>query len=490
MSGTSLPNPLSTPGVYIQEIPVLPASIVSVPTAVPVFVGYTQIAMENKAGDLLQTPFQIDSIMEYQQYFGGAYSETGLVVNIDTSQTPPVATPSVNPATASKYNMYYAVETYFDNGGGTCYIDSLAVYNSANPVISVSDYLVSGIFRPELQKYNDITLVVCPDAINMPTGNNYYELQSAVIAHCVMMQNRMAVMDVYRNPGYTWQQDVAALRNADMSTTPVTGLTVQMPENFKFAAVYFPRLETDVQYSFQDPGVTVNLMNGATLLSTTTLDKLKTTNSQAYYAAYNVLNNNLEMLLPAAPAMVGIFAAVDDASGVWTAPANIGVIDALSPEVKVSAFDQGEYLNIDPVAGLSINAIRSFPGRGAAIVWGARTLAGNDNEWRYISVRRFFFMVEQSIKNAIEPFVFATNDNNTWTRVKAMIGNYLTELWRQGALMGTTPKEAFYVNVGLGETMTELDLWEGRMIVQIGLSVVRPAEFIILQFMQMMQTAS
>jgi phage tail sheath protein FI len=490
MSGTSLPNPLSTPGVYIQEIPTLPASIVSVPTAVPVFVGYTQIAQQNTAGDLLQTPYQIDNIMEYQQYFGGAYSETGIVVNIDTSQTPPVATPSVNPATASKYNMFYAVETYFDNGGGTCYIFSLALYNPANPVINVSDYLVSGLFRPELQKQNDITLVVCPDAINMPTGNNYYELWSGVIAHCVLMQNRMAVMDVYRNTGYTWQQDVAALRNNDTSTTPVTGLTVQQPENFKFAAVYFPRLETDVEYTFADPAVTVNLMNGTTLLSTTTLDKLKTTNSQAYYAAYNVVQNNLEMLLPAAPAMVGIYASVDDSSGVWTAPANVGVLDALDVEVQVSAFDQGQYLNIDPVAGLSINAIRSFPGRGAAIVWGARTLAGNDNEWRYISVRRFFFMVEQSIKNAIEPFVFATNDNNTWTRVKAMIGNYLTELWRQGALMGTTPKESFYVYVGLGETMTELDLWEGRMIVQIGLSVVRPAEFIILQFMQMMQTAS
>ena len=490
MSGTSLPNPLSTPGVYIQEIPVLPASIVSVPTAVPVFVGYTQMAMENIANDLLQTPFQIDNIMEYQQYFGSAYPEPGIVVNIDTSQTPPVATPSVNPATASKYNMFYAIETYFDNGGGTCYIFSLGLYNPANPVISLSDYLVSGEFRPELQKYNDITLVVCPDATNMPTGNNFYSLQSAVIAHCVLMQNRMAVMDVYRNPGYTWQQDVAALRNADQSTTPVTGLTVQQPENFKFAAVYFPRIETDVQYVFQDPGVTVNLMNGSTLLSTTTLDKLKTTNSQAYYAAYNVIQNNLEMLLPASPAMVGIYASVDDASGVWTAPANVGVLDALDLEVQVSAFDQGQYLNIDPVAGLSINAIRSFPGRGAAIVWGARTLAGNDNEWRYIPVRRFFFMVEQSIKNAIEPFVFATNDNNTWTRVKAMIGNYLTELWKQGALMGTTPKEAFYVNVGLGETMTELDLWEGSMFVQIGMSVVRPAEFIILQFMQMMQTAS
>ncbi|HEV9035128.1 MAG TPA: phage tail protein, partial [Puia sp.] len=71
-----------------------------------------------------------------------------------------------------------------------------------------------------------------------------------------------------------------------------------------------------------------------------------------------------------------------------------------------------------------------------------------------------------------------------------MIGNYLTGLWKQGALMGNTAKESFYVHVGLGETMVETDIWEGRMIVQIGMAVVRPAEFIILQFMQMMQSPS
>ena len=91
---TSLPNPLSTPGVYIQEIPVLPASIVSVPTAVPVFVGYTAIAQEVSPKDLLTTPFKIDNILEYQQYFGGAYPETGISVNIDTSGPTPVSTPS------------------------------------------------------------------------------------------------------------------------------------------------------------------------------------------------------------------------------------------------------------------------------------------------------------------------------------------------------------------------------------------------------------
>jgi len=120
------------------------------------------------------------------------------------------------------------------------------------------------------------------------------------------------------------------------------------------------------------------------------------------------------------------------------------------------------------------------------MVWGARTLAGNDNEWRYISVRRFFNMVEESTKNATERFVFEPNDRNTWIRVKSMIENYLTQQWKAGALMGTTTREAYFVKVGLGETMTELDIWEGRMIVEIGMAVVRPAEFIILRFMHKM----
>ena len=158
-------------------------------------------------------------------------------------------------------------------------------------------------------------------------------------------------------------------------------------------------------------------------------------------------------------------------------------------EQQVSAFDQGG-LNVDATTGMSINAIRSFPGRGSAIVWGARTLAGNDNEWRYISVRRFFFMVEQSIKNALEPFVFETNDVNTWTKVTAMISSYLTELWRQGALMGSTTKDAYVVQVGLGITMTQQDVLDGRMIVLIQLAVVRPAEFIVLQFEQLMPPQS
>ncbi|MEY8862981.1 phage tail sheath C-terminal domain-containing protein [Tenacibaculum singaporense] len=196
---------------------------------------------------------------------------------------------------------------------------------------------------------------------------------------------------------------------------------------------------------------------------------------------------NLPLVLPPSSAMAGVYARVDSDRGVWKAPANVGLTYVMEPTVKVSHEDQ-QNLNVDTVAGKSINAIRSFVGKGN-LVWGARTLAGNDNEWRYVSVRRFFNMAEESIKKASEQFVFEPNDKNTWVRVKAMIDNFLTQQWRAGALAGPTPEKAFYVSVGLGETMTAQDVLEGNMIIEIGMAVVRPAEFIILKFSHKMQEA-
>jgi phage tail sheath protein FI len=121
------------------------------------------------------------------------------------------------------------------------------------------------------------------------------------------------------------------------------------------------------------------------------------------------------------------------------------------------------------------------------MVWGARTLSGNDNEWRYVPVRRFFIYAEESIKKACDTFVFEGNDASTWVKVRAMIENWLTLQWRAGALAGAKPEDAFYVHIGLGQTMTAVDILEGRMVVEIGLAVVRPAEFIILRFSHKMQ---
>lgn len=183
--------------------------------------------------------------------------------------------------------------------------------------------------------------------------------------------------------------------------------------------------------------------------------------------------------IPTSGTAVGIFAQVDRTRGVWKAPANVSVNAIIGPSVKIDNKEQ-EDLNVHST-GKSINAIRSFTGKGT-LVWGARTLAGNDNEWRYVPVRRFFIMVEESVKKATEPFVFEPNDAKTWTKVKGMIENFLTLQWRAGALMGSKPTDAFFVHVGLGETMSQDDVLNGRMIVEIGMAAVRPAEFIILRF--------
>jgi hypothetical protein len=193
----------------------------------------------------------------------------------------------------------------------------------------------------------------------------------------------------------------------------------------------------------------------------------------------------MEMLLPASPAVAAKYVETDSRRGVWKSPANIGLNLVRRVEIPISDSGQ-EQLNMDPVEGKSINAIRSFPGRGQAIIWGARTLAGNDNEWRYVSVRRFFNMVEASVKQGIERFAFEHNRQETWIKARAMVENFLALQWRAGALQGATTRDAFYVRAGLGETMTQLDIEEGRMILEIGMAVVRPAEFIIFRVKQKM----
>ena len=183
--------------------------------------------------------------------------------------------------------------------------------------------------------------------------------------------------------------------------------------------------------------------------------------------------------------MAGIYAATDNNRGVWKAPANASVVSVTGPTQKINSEEQGN-LNVDVQAGKSINAIREFTGKGT-LVWGARTLAGNDNEWRYISVRRLFNTIEESCQKSTDFAVFEPNNAVTWLKVKSMIDGYLYGMWQQGALAGTTAEEAYFVNVGLGKTMTSQDILEGRMVVEIGIAAVRPAEFIILRFSHKLQ---
>ena len=188
--------------------------------------------------------------------------------------------------------------------------------------------------------------------------------------------------------------------------------------------------------------------------------------------------------VPPSGAIAGIYAQTDGTRGVWKAPANVSINGVIGLTRDINDFDQ-EPMNIHET-GKSINAIRKFTGKGF-LVWGARTLDGNSNDWRYINVRRLANMIEESAKKACMRYVFEPNVSQTWVNVKGMIENYLTSIWNDGALAGAKPEHAFFVAVGINQTMTAQDILEGRLIVKIGYAPSRPAEFIILEFKQMQQ---
>jgi uncharacterized protein len=457
-----------TPGVYIEEISKLPPSVASVETAIPAFIGYTEKATADDNNSLNLVAGKISSLLEYEKYFGFAPKEQSIALTITEAAGQPTSF-AASIATPSVYQVYHGLQMFFGNGGGPCYIISVGGYET--PELIESTKLKEGL--RVIEGTDEVTLIVFPDAISLPSKEAYYGLFKESLLQCSLLQDRFAIMDIWIDRNTT-SDNIKALRESDLGTT----------NELKYGAVYYPKLISSLNYFYNDTDVSITHIS---LKGTTTHYNLAAlaVSNPAYYTACKNEIQKLHPVLPVSPSIAGVYTMVDNTRGVWKAPANINLVNTIHPLIAIND-QQQQLLNIDTATGRSINSIRSFAGRGNAIVWGARTLAGNDNEWRYISIRRFFMMAEESIKKATEQFVFEPNDAGTWTRIKSMIENYLTLQWKAGALMGSTTREAYFVHCGLAETMTESDILEGRLIVEIGMAAVRPAEFIILRFMHKM----
>lgn len=564
-----------TPGVYIQEISTLPASIVPVATAIPAFVGYTRSRIRNGATFGVNIPTRVTSYLEYLQIFGESFHELYTVTITDG----PVIS-ITDPTEFSQYLMTYQVYLYFANGGGPCWIVSVGdfVATPTGDDIDVADLLAGlGVLEEE----DEPTLLVVPEAVHL-SDINRKSLHDQMLSQCAKLQDRFAIFDALHYDGNTVVEDGEDFRaevgssnlkygasyypgmksilyrnfnensltiqdnRGGVGAGPLQGIPlaqVNTGQDFAFATIrittnanvagdsftigantftegvefalaagpattadaLYVAINTaaDPLYTAQRDGDTITLTatapadggatipltyndngDGGAVISGAGTFSWVAPDKTLYYDILAILQGKLLELYPSA-SVAGVYARVDSQRGVWKAPANVDVRSILRPSIPVSNEEQGG-LNIDATSGKSINVIRFFSGKGN-LVWGARTLAGNDNEWRYVPVRRLYIFVEESVKKATEFVVFEPNDANTWLRVKTMIENFLSNLWRDGALAGAKPEQAFFVKVGLGQTMTALDILEGRMNVEIGLAAVRPAEFIILKFSHKLQ---
>jgi phage tail sheath protein FI len=527
----------NTPGVWVEEISTMPPSVAQVATAIPAFVGYT----EQGSGVA-----RISSLLDYENQFGKAKPSS---FKASLGSDGRIAALERTDAASNSFLMYYGLSLYFRNGGGPCYVVSVGNY-SATPAVKdfetglallekedeptlivlldavnlgKTDYFsLTQAALAQCHKLGDRFSIFDVPAdktsiseFRFGVGNSYLSYGAAYHPYLQTVLNYQYQEDSVQVPGaLQWSSgnngitvsrsgaDAAKVKVAVSADATVTTTDFDTAGETGTLAITIPKDATGTEvanawknWNKDKAGFSVDVKgNGSDKLAAVSataltaglqsLASIKTSNTALYNLVKAELGNT-RVTLPPSPAMAGIYARVDGERGVWKAPANVSVSSVIGPVSKISNEEQGG-LNVDADSGKSINAIRDFTGKGT-LVWGARTLAGNDNEWRYVPVRRLFITIEESTRKASSFAVFEPNDATTWLKVKAMIDSYLYSLWEQGALAGSKPEQAYFVNVGLGKTMTQQDILEGRMIVEIGVAAVRPAEFVILRFSHKMQ---
>ncbi|KWN65860.1 phage tail sheath family protein [Burkholderia ubonensis] len=373
----------TTPGVYIEQLHNPSLSVGFSATAVPVFAC-------DKEG-LIKVKTRINSWLDVVKLLEASNENA----KFDFSD-----------------NLQSSLKTYFENGGGYCWVI---------PTEELED---------EVPKLDDVTLLVAAGE----------DIRTAVNALCQRGKTLFAILD-----------------GPDDEPTGHDGKTNSLPDEDEehqyelnpYAAVYYPWLHADWA-----------------------ADRDTTTGKITKHHK-----------IPPSAAVAGAYCTVDRERGVWKAPANVVLKGGVRPAALVTDAFQGRF----NVCSKPINMIRTFRGMGTTI-WGARTLENND-EWRYVPVRRLFNAAQRDIKKAMQAVMFEPNAQPTWVQVSKAIDSYLYKVWQRGGLHGNKAEEAYFVQVGLGLTMTEDDIRAGQMIVKIGLAAVRPAEFIILQFTQNMAQA-
>jgi phage tail sheath protein FI len=303
----------------------------------------------------------------------------------------------------------------------------IALSSTEPPAVRVApdDYVGNSADRTGfagLEAIDEITMLAVPDLMaardrGLIDDEGVRAVQSAMITHCELMRDRMAILDT--PPGLNAQQ--------------IKGWRAEANYDSKYAALYWPWIKV------MDP------LSGA------------------------------PAFIPPSGHMAGIWARNDATRGVHKAPANEVVRGAIALELNLT---KGEHDQLNPDG---INCIRSFPGQGIR-VWGARTLS-SDPEWRYLNVRRLFNYVEKSILMGTNWVVFEPNDPKLWDSVKRTITMFLRRVWRDGALFGQLPAQAFFVKCDAENNPPE-NRDAGMLTVEIGIAPVKPAEFVIFRISQ------
>lgn len=316
--------------------------------------------------------------------------------------------------------LYYALQHYFDNGGLGGFILSLGNWEESSTVEEFITALEDPCVTHAVCAQTSITLVCVPDVVIIPDNavSDWIRAWGAILAIC---RSRNGLFGIFDTPD-----------TAESARKCLDAFTQTKPLHQDFVAAYWPRLET--YYSDKD---------------------------------------GEKIVVPPCGAVAAVMVRTDALYGVWKAPANVALTQVIRP---AHSWLQAE--NLFSAEGASINLIRSFPGRGIRI-WGCRTLISDTTSpWLFVPARRLMNEIETQVISIGRNFIFEPNNKVTWIKFTSLVYLWLRDLWLAGGLKGDLESDAFTIQIGLGETMTEEDVRQGKMIMNLGLALNSPAEFI------------
>jgi phage tail sheath protein FI len=420
-----------SPGVYVEEVPPLSRPIAGVGTSTPAFIGVIPNAI-----NLPAIPASGDSNDIKKQ----GYKYVSYTVQAEAKKAYPI----------TSWGQY--VKLFGDFVGES----SSPAVTTATPAVTTSQrhlaHAVYGFFNnggsncyvvriatkddldaalASLAAIDEIAMVAAPGLV----GATDY---SKLIAHCEGLKDRVAILDSVESDSAFDDGNFSQLENVATSTT------VGRPQNSTYAAFYFPWLQVF------DP-------------ATSLIQSAKKGDGLVY--------------VPPSGHIAGVYAQTDATRGVFKAPANVALLGVIGLKYSLSKAAQAS-LNDN-----GINLVR--PLIGALRVWGARTVGGNANgEYRYISTRRYSNYLRESIDEGTQFVVFEPNSPALWERIKRTVGDFLLREWRAGALFGSTPEKAFFVKCDADTNPREVRE-AGQVVTEIGVAIVKPAEFVIFRIQQM-----
>lgn len=524
-----MPEYLS-PGVYIEEVNTGPRPIEGVGTACAAFVGFAPAGELNKA-------VLITNWTQYVQEFGALGSDGKRYTEFQIPHK------TENGKTVEAY-LSHAVYGFFNNGGGRCYVARVGDYTfgteprleipateaTTPSLILAAKEGVSQSIKVEIQAATgenppdgSFTMVVSSDRPGGVTlESESYEnvtprnsganavttaIQSSNLITLVQVatsgpvaQRAPKIGEYVLNPtrstlqlqavqahdfigkveertginGMEVAEDVTMLCCPDLMASHEAGyLDDRKVQAVQEAMIAHCARMGDRLAILDSP---YNKTRAQEVLQWKQRSGLNSPYAALYYPWISVVGSDGDWLdVPPSGHVAGIYARSDQERGVHKAPANESVRGAVRVLAQVTQGEQGE---LNPKG---INCIRSFPGRGI-LVWGARTLS-DDAAWRYINVRRLFNYVEKSIERGTQWVVFEPNDHDLWARVRRDVTAFLTGVWRSGALFGLTADQAFFVKCD-EETNTPESINQGKLVIEIGLAPVKPAEFVVFRLSQ------